>query len=184
MEASKDNGYTWKKYGPIELDGKVIQPALYLDDEGKVRMVMRTRKRYMAASTSDKRGEQWTRPRLTSVPCPNTGLDAVRLSDAHILLVYSHSFKTGVAGRGVLAVGLSSDDGETWTKVLTLEDSGGRVLEYSYPSVIQAEDGMVHITYTWRRHDIKHVILDPSKLRSSGRTANASATVSKLRLRA
>ena len=45
------------------------------------------------------------------------------------------------------------------------QDSAGRVLEYSYPAVIQARDGNVHITYTWRRHNIKHVILDPRELK-------------------
>jgi alpha-L-rhamnosidase len=43
-----------------------------------------------------------------------------------------------------------------------LEDSP--ISQYSYPSVIQTKDGMVHIVYTWRREKIKHVVIDPSKL--------------------
>jgi hypothetical protein len=49
----------------------------------------------------------------------------------------------------------------TWQAALTLEDTPG---EYSYPAVIQAADGLVHVTYTWKRTRIKHVVIDPAKL--------------------
>jgi predicted neuraminidase len=48
--------------------------------------------------------------------------------------------------------------------VLTLE-SEPMPEGYAYPAVIQASDGRVHITYTWNRKKIKHVVLDPEKLR-------------------
>ena len=51
-----------------------------------------------------------------------------------------------------------SEDGKTWKPVLTLEKEKG---EFSYPAVIQSSDGKVHITYTWQRKSVKHVILDP-----------------------
>jgi predicted neuraminidase len=55
-----------------------------------------------------------------------------------------------------------SKDGKNWEAALVLEDSP--ISQYSYPSVIQTADGMVHIVYTWRRQRIKHVKIDPSKL--------------------
>ncbi|MBM3826918.1 MAG: sialidase, partial [Verrucomicrobia bacterium] len=36
--------------------------------------------------------------------------------------------------------------------------------EYSYPSIIQTSDGLVHITYTWKRQKVKHVVVDPSRI--------------------
>jgi predicted neuraminidase len=54
-----------------------------------------------------------------------------------------------------------SRDGKTWTPALALETGAG---EYSYPAVIQSADGLVHITYTWKRQRIKHVVLDPAAL--------------------
>jgi alpha-L-rhamnosidase len=47
--------------------------------------------------------------------------------------------------------------------VVTLEDQPG---EYSYPAIIQTADGRVHITYTWKRERVKHVVIDPAKLAS------------------
>lgn len=42
-----------------------------------------------------------------------------------------------------------------------LEDEDG---EYSYPAVIRSSDGMVHITCTWKRQKVKHVVADPAKI--------------------
>jgi predicted neuraminidase len=33
--------------------------------------------------------------------------------------------------------------------------------------VIQASDGLVHVTYTWNRTRIAHVVIDPAKLAPS-----------------
>ena len=53
-----------------------------------------------------------------------------------------------------------SKDGEQWDVVMTVEREKG---EHSYPAVIQGSDGKVHITYTYRRRSIKHVVVDPTK---------------------
>jgi predicted neuraminidase len=55
-----------------------------------------------------------------------------------------------------------SDDGKNWFASLVLEDS--EISQYSYPAVIQTEDGMVHFIYTWRREKMKYVKVDPKKL--------------------
>jgi predicted neuraminidase len=81
------------------------------------------------------------------------------------LLVYNHSahrIDEAKGNRYPLDVAISSD-GLSWKRIITLETepctSG-----YAYPAVIQASDGKIHITYTWDRKRIKHVVLDPTKL--------------------
>ena len=64
------------------------------------------------------------------------------------------------SGRSPLNVAVSGD-GKAWQAALVLEDQPG---EYSYPAVIQTADGLVHITYTWKRQRVKHVTVDPAKL--------------------
>jgi predicted neuraminidase len=91
-----------------------------------------------------------------ALPNPNSGIDAVTLARGQHLLVYNHSTKE----RSPLNVAVSSD-GREWKAALVLESGSG---EFSYPAVIQTRDGLVHITYTWKRLRIKHVVLDPDKM--------------------
>mgnify|MGYP001593805626 CR=1 FL=1 len=93
----------------------------------------------------------------TELPNPNSAIDAVMLRDGRALLVYNHS----EAGRDVLNVAVSPD-GKRWFAALVLESEPGA--EFSYPAVIQTADGLVHVTYTWKRERIKHAVLDPFKL--------------------
>jgi predicted neuraminidase len=80
----------------------------------------------------------------------------VTLRDGRQLIVYNHTTE----GRSPLNVAVSRD-GKSWHAALVLESNPG---EYSYPAVIQAKDGLVHVTYTWKRERIKHVVIDPTRL--------------------
>jgi predicted neuraminidase len=110
----------------------------------------------IAQAVSADQGRSWGPMTRTALPNPNSGIDALTLRDGRHLLVYNHL----ASGRGMLNVALSAD-GERWQAALVLEDGPG---EYSYPAVIQAADGLVHITYTWRRVNVRHVVVDPRLL--------------------
>jgi predicted neuraminidase len=94
----------------------------------------------------------------TTLPNPNSGIDAVTLKDGRHLLVYNPTTRSRNS-RTPLSVAVSHD-GKDWKRVLDLETAPG---EYSYPAVIQTRDGLAHITYTWKRQRIKHAVLDPQK---------------------
>jgi len=163
VEVSKDGGTTWKKIGPLNDDQQVeiIQPALLTWPGGRLQMLCRNRnkgamKNAIIESWSADGGATWSPMKATALPNPNSGIAAASLKDGRAVLIYNHTPK----GRTPLNVAVSSD-GTTWKDVVVLEDAPG---EYSYPTVIQAADGKVHVVYTWKREKIRHVVLDPAKL--------------------
>jgi predicted neuraminidase len=159
FERTPDLGRTWESSGPVN-DGKeigAIQPSLLVHKEGRLQAVGRTTRGKMFEIWSQDAGRTWGQMALTALPNPNSGLDAVTLQDGRHLLVYNHTPR----GRSPLSVAVSAD-GKTWQAALVLEDEPGQ--EFSYPAVIQARDGLVHITYTWKRQRVKHAVVDPAKL--------------------
>lgn len=135
----------------------VIQPTVWEYAPGQLKMLLRATRRIGAvcAATSDDYGRTWSAAWATSVPNPNSGLDAVRMADGRIALICNPTRD----GRSPLSLLLSADNGETWPWRLHLETEPG---EYSYPAIIQGADGRLHLVYTYRRTHIRHVALDPS----------------------
>lgn len=164
FELTKDVGKTWEVIGPIHDASKfnAIQPSILRYENGRMQALCRTQEKVIAQTWSDDGGKTWSQPTATSLPNPNAGTDAVTLQDGRQLLVYNHTVRGGdfPSGRNMLNVAVSTD-GESWKPIITLERDRG---EYSYPGIIQAADGRVHIVYTWRRQSVKHVIVDPAKL--------------------
>ena len=164
FERSSDLGKTWEVIGPIHNGTKInaIQPSILTYADGSLQILCRTRENVVGQAWSKDGGETWSEVTATDLPNPNAGTDAVTLQDGRQLLVYNHTTRTSKpAGRQMLNVALSND-GKYWKPVLTLESSSG---EYSYPAVIQTSDGKVHVSYTYRRQSVKHVVLDPSELK-------------------
>lgn len=160
FERSTDDGATWTTSGPIgSAEGTpidAIQPSLLMHPGGRLQAVGRSRSGRVFETWSSDGGRTWTPLALTALPNPSSGIDAITLKDGRHLIVYNHTAR----GRSPLNVAVSRD-GKTWDAALVLERDPG---EYSYPAVIQASDGRVHITYTWRRQRIRHVTVDPSRL--------------------
>ena len=163
LEVTKDFGKTWSKIGPIN-EGKsihTIQPSVLTYPDGKLQLLCRTQERTIAQSWSADNGKTWSEFTPTMLPNNNSGTDAVTLQDGRQLLVYNHVLPNDTLKKGKgLSTPLNvaiSEDGKVWYAALILEDSP--ISQYSYPSVIQSSDGLVHIVYTWRRKAIKHVVV-------------------------
>jgi len=159
MEWTPDLGMTWKRT-PALNDGRnpgLIQPTILKWPSGRTQILCRSRQKVVYSSWMGADWTDWSASAPTILPNPNSAVDAVVLKDGRGLLVYNHT----ASARSPVNVAVSKD-GETWQAALVLENDSG---EYSYPAVIQSNDGLVHITYTWKRQRIKHVVVDPARLR-------------------
>lgn len=151
---------SWKKSGAIN-DGVAvgaIQPSILTMADGSLMALGRSKQKLIWQSVSRDQGKTWGDMRLLDMPNPNSGTDAVTLKNGQHVLVYNHTGR----GRSPLNVAVSHN-GYNWRAAAVLENQPG---EYSYPAVIQTKDGRVHITYTWKRERIKHVVLDMKMLPS------------------
>ncbi len=168
FERTSDLGKTWTATPPVN-DGQeigAIQPSILFHPRGRLQVIGRTRQDKIFEIGSEDGGKSWGKMTLTDLPNPNSGTDAVTLRDGRQLLVYNHNTRTGSnnKGRSPLNVAVSKD-GKTWQAAMVLEDAPDAPNGFAYPAVIQTRDGLVHITYTWERKLIKHVVINPAKLK-------------------
>jgi predicted neuraminidase len=159
MEFTKDEGVTWERTPFLNSkEIRAIQPTILLHKGGSIQMLCRSTGNSILSSWSSDNGRIWNELTPTTLPNPNSGIDAVTLRDGRQLLVYNHLIK----GRNMLNVAVS-ENGIEW-KAAALLENDLKDTEFSYPAVIQTDDGSVHIVYTWNRKLIKHVVIDPGKI--------------------
>jgi predicted neuraminidase len=148
----------WRTSGPLNDPNEfgAIQPTVLAHSPSRLQALCRSRQGVVTEAWSEDAGLTWSRMAATVLPNPNAGIDALRLADGRYLLVYNPT----KSGRDRLEIAVSAD-GKTWGRAVVLEDSPG---EHSYPAMIQARDGRVHVTYTWKRERIRHVVVDPAAI--------------------
>jgi len=152
IETSDQNPAQWKK---TEIDNNgfnAIQPAILFHTDGRIQMLCRSKEKKIVETWSGDQGKTWSPVEATSLPNNNSGIDAVTLKNGFHLLVCNPIEH----GRNKLAL-LASSDGISWNEIVILEDQPEG--EFSYPAIIQGEDGSIHITYTYNREKIKYVHL-------------------------
>lgn len=168
LERSMDYGKTWVKTAPLNDARKfnAIQPAILDHGNDTIQLLSRTYQGAIGQNWSYNGGLSWSEMTATELPNPDSGIDAITLRDGRHVLIYNPTTIES-EDRVPLSVAISKD-GILWERTLDLEpltattDKKGE--EYSYPTLIQTPDGMIHIVYTWNRKTIKHLVLDPEKL--------------------
>ncbi|SDA56047.1 Predicted neuraminidase (sialidase) [Algoriphagus alkaliphilus] len=151
VEISNPDLTGWEK---VDLKGpfNAIQPTALFHPDGKIQLLCRTQEGVVAESWSSDQGKTWTPLVATKLENNNSGIDGVTLADGSHLLVVNPLKK----GRNKLVL-LGSDDGISWEELLILENEERG--EFSYPAIIQAKDGTLHISYTYNREKIKYIHL-------------------------
>lgn len=162
---SDDDGNTWNPSLPIVGRGNV-QPSLIQKKDGTIVAYMRDNGDAPARvqmSVSHDEGETWSPATKTGIP--NTAsVEVIKLKDGRWAFVGDDEDD----GRYRLSLYISEDEGKTWSGKLLLENDKTKKGSFSYPSMIQTPDGLLHITYSYQpedhRESIKYVVLDPMQI--------------------
>lgn len=154
MEHSNQDLSDWRKIAIDNNGFNAIQPSVLFYKDGSMQLLCRSKDKRIVESWSYDGGASWSKVQATSLPNNNSGTDAVTLADGVTqLLVYNPITQ----GRNKLALA-ASVDGKNWKDLLILEDQEKG--EFSYPALIQGNDGKVYITYTYNRKQIKYAIVE------------------------
>lgn len=142
-----------------------IQPSLVHTGDSRIiaffRNFSRESKRTILMASSTDLGRSWSDLSDTVLPNPNSGFDMIRLHDGGILGVINNSYED----RGNLELVISYDTGRTWKTIKIFENTKNK--KYAYPSIILSTNGLYHITYTYEKKRIKHIVFNGSWLRSA-----------------
>ncbi len=147
MAISDDLGQTWRASEPLVGYGS-IQPSVVVRKDGSLVAYMRDAgpaPKRIQTSVSDDQGLTWSPVVDTQIPNPGSSCEAIVLKDGRWILVYNDTER----GRHSLAVALSEDEGATWRWERHLDLSEPGLGSFHYPSVIQARDGAIHVTYSY-----------------------------------
>lgn len=180
VRLSTDRGRTWEEHPVPGSTGKVQMSVVPLTD-GSLLGLFRSRDAdRIHVSGSRDGGYSWERPCRTALPNNDSSIQAVRLANGHLAITFNDStmerdqFRWVPRGDGFrrkptrtpLTVAISTDDGETWPHWRNVQNADDAYDDnpagYSYPSIMQASDGRIHLAYSYLRKAIKHVEFDES----------------------
>ncbi len=162
---SDDDGNKWHSSLPIVGRGNV-QPALVLKKDGSIAAYMRDNgdaPSRVQVSESNNNGESWSAATKTNIP--NTAsVELLVLQDGKWAFIGNDIED----GRYRLSLYISDDEGKNWKWKYYLENEPPGKGSFSYPSLIQNKDGLLHITYSYQLdksgESIKYLGMDPALL--------------------
>ena len=153
MAITDDWGGTWHTSAPL-LGAGNIQPSIVERRDGSLYTLMRDNgppPGRLHQSESRDRGETWSPVTKSELLNPGSGAEVIRLKNGHWALVGNDTEK----GRHSLALQISEDEGRTWRwkRHLEYRPPGPEAGSFHYPSLLQARDGSLHVSYSYHLAD-------------------------------
>ncbi len=149
------DGKTWTFSEVVPGELGITQPTVAHLSDGRLLAFFRDAagvENRIHRSISTDNGRTWSPAESTDLPNPGAGIELISLKSGELLLVYNDKAD---GPRDSLAISISDDDGKTWKWTRHVESiPGGR---FDYPSVVQANDGTLHLSYSYNLETIKHV---------------------------
>ena len=169
---SDDGGDTWHASSPMVGPG-LNQPSIVRKKDGTLVAYMRDEgnspSRVFISKSADE-GETWSYAVQIDIPNPSSSLEVILLESGRWLMIFNDAEE----GRHSLAAALSDDEGESWKWKRHIALVGRGQKSFSYPSVFQTRDTMLHLTYSYDdgpHETIKHAVFNETWILES-RAAN------------
>jgi predicted neuraminidase len=176
MKRSEDQGGTWADVPVPHSHGRVHASVVELEP-GRLAAFFRSRAAdAIYVSRSDDLGRTWTVPERSGLPNNNASIQATRLDDGTLALVFNMYRANDDPSKTVwprrrypLSVALSEDGGRTWPFIRHLDPSDGFAGEQNrhlnrrcaYPTILQGPDGHLWIAYSYRDRQCIKVVRVP-----------------------
>lgn len=152
-----DGGKTWSFSEPIvDEDPKNlanIQPSFVQRKNGEIVAYMRDNglPKFVRTSTSTDGGKTWGPVTATSIRDSGASVEAIALKSGRWLMINNNL----TDGRHILSLHISEDEGHTWTTKRALEKTEKDKGSFSYPSMIQTKDGLIHASYSYKVEEVE-----------------------------
>jgi sialidase-1 len=137
---SDDGGQTWRGTpGRVDVAKRgAMEPEVIELNDGRLLMIIRTQLGQIATSVSEDAGETWSPPGKLDVVAPEAPATIRRIpATGDLLLIWNNVYEAGAGHGGArtpLNSAISTDEGQTWRNIKTLEPDLERT--YSYTSVL------------------------------------------------
>jgi len=153
MKRTEDKGSTWQEVEMTQMNDWLAQPTVTRLQDGSLFGFHRDRQAmHLYSQTSTDDGKTWSKARQTELPNNNSGIQVTTTRTGALALVFNN-LQGGP--RTPISLAISEDNGATWPYVRDLDTLYPG--DFSYPSIIEGSDGLLHITYTYHRETIKYV---------------------------